>query len=110
MDKTYGPPIKIEVNDNEETRINCIENIYFNNIHASGPSGIVLKGREANKLKNIRITNSEFVLTDYSLFKNSKTHGAESQKNSYGAYPFVCHCDRVLFDKVEFKTKNNQTL
>ena len=106
MDNVYGEPVKIQIAPNEETQINAIRNLYFSDIHARGPRGIQLAGREQNHLDNIRFSNCTFEVTDYSAFDYKKYHGAQSEKQSHGGYPKIEYCDRVIFDNVEFMVKN----
>lgn len=106
MDNVYGEPVKIQIAPQEETLIKAIRNLYFSNIHARGPRGIQLNGREQNHLDNIRFSNCTFEVTDYSAFNNREYHGAQGVMQSHGGYPKLVYCDRVIFDNVEFQVKN----
>lgn len=108
MDNVYGEPVKIQIAANEETKVNAIRNLYFSDLHAKGPRGIQLKGREQNHLDHIRFSNSTFEVTDYSAFGNRVYHGAQGVEQSHGGYPKIAYCDRVIFDNVEFQVKNGQ--
>ena len=106
MDNVYAEPVKISIHDNSETKVEAIRNLFFSNIFARGPRGISLKGRQENPLDNIRFSNCVFELTDYSAFKNEEFHGAQVKEKSHGGFPKLVDCLRVVFDNVEFKTKN----
>ena len=106
MDNVYGEPVKIQIAPQEETLIKAIRNLYFSNIHARGPRGIQLSGREQNHLDNIRFSDCTFEVTDYSAFNNREYHGAQAVKQSHGGYPKLVYCDRVIFNNVEFQVKN----
>ena len=106
MDNVYAEPVKIIINDNPETKVEAIRNLYFSNIHAKGPRGIRLKGRAENHLDNIRFSNCTFEVTDYSAFKREEFHGAHIKSQSHGGYPKIEYCDKVTFDNVEFNVKN----
>ena len=106
MDHVYGEPVKIQIPPNEETLVKAIRNLYFSHIHARGPRGINLSGREENHLDNIRFSDCTFEATDYSAFDNKKYHGPAKMEDSHGSYPKLAYCDRVIFDNVEFQVKN----
>lgn len=106
MDNAYGEPVKIQLAPQEETLVNAIRNLYFSHIHARGPRGIQLSGREQNHLDNIRFSDCTFEVTDYSAFNNREYHGAQGIKQSHGGYPKLIYCDRIIFDNVEFQIKN----
>lgn len=106
MDNVYGEPVKIQIAPQEETLVKAIRNLYFSHIHARGPRGIQLAGREQNHLDNIRFSDCTFEVTDYSAFNNREYHGAQGVKQSHGGYPKLIYCDRVIFDNVEFQVKN----
>lgn len=106
MDNVYGEPVKIQIAPNEETRINAIRNLYFSNIHARGPRGIQLVGREQNHLDNIHFSDCTFEVTDYSAFDYKKYHGAQGEEQCHGGYPKLAFCDKLTFDNVEFQVKN----
>ena len=106
MDNVYAEPVKIIVNDNPETMVAGIRNLYFSNIRARGPRGIRLKGRAENHLDNIRFSNCTFEVTDYSAFPHEEFHGAQIKSQSHGGYPKIEYCDKIVFDNVEFNVKN----
>ncbi len=106
MDNVYGEPVKIQLAPQEETRVEAIRNLYFSHIHARGPRGIQLAGREQNHLDNIRFSDCTFEITDYAAFNYKEYHGAQGIKQSHGGYPKLAYCDRVIFDNVEFEVKN----
>lgn len=106
MDNVYAEPVKIIVNDNPETKVAGIRNLYFSNIRARGPRGIRLKGRAENHLDNIRFSNCTFEVTDYSAFPHEEFHGAQIKSQSHGGYPKIEYCDKIVFDNVEFNVKN----
>lgn len=106
MDNVYGEPIKIQIAKNPETRIDAIRNLYFSGIRARGPRGIRLEGRDENHLDNIRFSDCNFEVTDYSAFNNREYHGAQGVEQSHGGYPYISCCDRAIFDNVEFQVKN----
>ena len=106
MDNVYAEPVKIIVNDNPETKVEAVRNLYFSNIHAKGPRGIHLKGRAENHLDNIRFSNCTFEVTDYSAFVREEFHGAQIKSQSHGGYPKIEYCDKITFDNVEFNIKN----
>ncbi|MBR6680923.1 MAG: hypothetical protein IKL59_06645 [Clostridia bacterium] len=106
MDNVYAEPVKIIVNDNPETKVEAVRNLYFSNIHAKGPRGIRLKGRAENHLDNIRFSNCTFEVTDYSAFVREEFHGAQIKSQSHGGYPKIEYCDKITFDNVEFNVKN----
>ena len=106
MDNVYGEPVKVHIDDHLETEVNAIRNLYFSNIHARGPRGIQLKGREQNHLDNIRFSDCTFEVTDYSAFDSREYHGAQRMDWSFGGYPKIVYCDKATFDNVEFQVKN----
>lgn len=106
MHNVYGEPVRIKVTDQSETQVAAIRNLYFSNIHASGPRGILLQGRPQTHLDNIRFSDCTFEVTDYAAFKNSAHHGAQNMSTSHGGYPKILYSDRVIFDNVEFRVKN----
>ena len=105
MDNVYAEPVKIQITPNEQTLIKAIRNLYFSNIHAKGPRGMQLSGREQNHLDNIRFSDCTFEVTDYSAFENREYHGAQKARQSPCGYPTLIYCDRVIFDNVEFRVK-----
>ena len=106
MDSVYGEPVKIQITEHSETKVEAIRNLFFTDIHARGPRGIQLAGRAENHLDNIRFSNCTFEVTDYTAFGNREYHGAQGIKQSHGGYPKIAYCDRVIFDNVEFQVKN----
>lgn len=105
MDKNFAYPVKIFVDENPETKVDAIRNLYFSNIHASSPWGMCLIGREKNPLDNIRFSDCTFEIIDYSAFNNKEYHGAQNKKLSRGKYPTFSCCDSVVMNNVEIKTK-----
>ena len=103
MDHIYGEPVEIQIDDHMQTEVDAIRNLYFSNIHAGGPRGILLKGRAQNHLDNIRFSDCTFEITDYSAFRSEKYHGGQNRSQSHGGYPLIVFCDRVTFDNVEFR-------
>lgn len=106
MDNVYGEPVKIQITEHSETKVEAIRNLFFTDIHARGPRGIQLAGRAENHLDNIRFSNCTFEVTDYSAFENREYHGAQKARQSPCGYPNLIYCDRVIFDNVEFQVKN----
>ena len=105
MDKNFAYPIKMIIDEHEETKVEAIRNIYFSNIHATSPCGMCLHGREQNPLDNIRFSDCTFEIIDYSAFDYKENHGAQNSKYLPGAYPTFRYCDRVVMNNVEIKTK-----
>ncbi len=108
MSDAYGPPVKIDIDANPDVKVDTIKNVYFSNIHAVSPAGILLKGREGNRLENIRFSNCTFEIIDYSVFGDRDYHGGQSKEKSHGDYPKIVYCDRVNFENVEFKSSKNK--
>ena len=106
MDDAYGAPIEIKLDDNPETTINAVRNLYFSNIHTKGPCGILLKGRAENHLDGIRFSDCTFEITDDSAFGGREFHGGQCIDQRHGGYPRIIYADRVIFDNVEFNVKN----
>ena len=103
MDKSYGPPIKIEVASNPETKVCAIRNIFFSNIRADSPAGLVFQGRESAKLENIKLSECEFETIDYSAFGDRDVHGGQSKEKNHGSFPKILHCKSLTFNNVQFK-------
>ena len=100
--ETFGPPIKLEIAENSETRIEAIRNIYFASIHARSAAGLYITGRPENKVSNIRFSDSTFEIIDYSVFGDKFYHGGQSKAKSHGTYPNIKYAERIVFDNVEF--------
>ena len=106
MDKVYGCPIKMDIAESENTLVDAVKNIYFSNVHASSPTGIMIRGREKNHIDNVRFSSCTFETIGYSAFGGRTCHGGENISKSHGIYPYLAYCDRVVFDNVEFQVKN----
>lgn len=100
--ETFGPPVKVEIAENCETKIDAIRNIYFSGIHARSAAGICIIGRPENKVSNVRFSDSTFEIVDYSLFGDRFYHGGQSKAKSHGTYPQIKHAERVVFNNVVF--------
>jgi hypothetical protein len=100
--ETFGPPIKIEIAENDETKIDAVRNIYFSGVHAKSAAGLSVTGRPENKVSNIRFSNSTFEIIDYSVFGDKFYHGGQSKAKSHGTYPNIKYAERIVFDNVEF--------
>jgi hypothetical protein len=100
--ETFGPPIKLEIAENSETRIEAIRNIYFASIHARSAAGLCITGRPENKISNIKFSDSSFEIVDYSVYGDRFYHGGQSQAKSHGVYPNIKDAERVVFNNVEF--------
>lgn len=87
MDKICARPIRISLHPDEFVRCDAIKNIYFSNIHASGPQMPFLEGREDCLLENICFSDCTFDITDGSEFPNRQTHGADYCKAD--SFPLV---------------------
>lgn len=96
MDKVAGFPIKIRIDDSEVVKCKTIRNIYFSNIHTSGPKMPVIEGRKDCYIENIYFNDCSFVATDGTEFDNLSTHGA-------GSYDEMCF-------NMSLKYINNLTL
>jgi hypothetical protein len=105
MDDNFGPPIKINIAENEGTRVREIRDIYFSGIHAQGPAGISIVGRASNHISNVKFSDCTFEITDYSVFGDRFYHGGSSRAKSHGVYPDMRFCDNVVFNNVEFRVK-----
>lgn len=103
MDGIYSEPIRICISENEGTKIQAVRNLYFSNIHAKSVCGITMEGRPANRLENVRISDSTFEIIDVSYFgENADRHGGDNEKSPHRRpYHRIVHCDRVVFDSVE---------
>ena len=106
MDNVYGAPVEINIAKSEDTMVDAIKNIYFSNVHAKGPKGIVIRGREQNHVDNVRFSSCTFETTDYSFWNGRTNHGGQNTGKCHGVYPDLAYCDRVVFDNVEFQVKN----
>ncbi len=106
MDGIYGPPISIVIENSESTLVEAIRNIYFSNIHAKGPCGLLINGRESNHIDSVRFSDCTFEITDYSPFGGKTHHGGQNTIKNHGSYPKLNYCDRVIFNNVEFQVKN----
>lgn len=100
--ETFGPPVKVEIAENCETKIDAIRNIYFSGIHARSAAGICIIGRPENKVSNVRFSDSTFEIVDYSFFGDSFYHGGQSKAKIHGTYPQIKHAERVVFNNVVF--------
>ena len=103
MNSVFGAPVKIEINPNPGTMIDAVRNLYFSEIHARGPGGLLIVGREKNKISNVRFSSCTFELTDYSEFGDRFYHGGQSKEKNHGPYPKLQYCVGVTFDNVEFR-------
>lgn len=103
MNSVFGSPVKIEIDQNPGTRIGAVGNLYFSEIHAKGPEGILIVGREENKVSNVRFSSCTFEVTDYSEFDDRFYHGGQSKAKNHGPYPKLQYCVGVTFDNVEFR-------
>ena len=103
MNSVFGPPIKIEINSNPATAIEAVRNIYFSEIHARGPAGLMIAGREGSKVSNVGFFSCTFEVTDYSEFGDRFYHGGQSKEKNHGPYPKLQYCEGVTFDNVEFR-------
>lgn len=103
MDKVYSEPVNINVEP--DAMVDTIRNLHFSGIHARGPRGIRLQGREDAPLNNIRFDNCTFEITDYSIFDNKEFHGAKGKNSNHGGYPKLVCCEKVTFNNVEFSVK-----
>ena len=106
MDAVYGTPVEINIEDNLNTTVDSIRNIYFSNLHTRGPRGIKIKGRKQNHVDNVRFSNCTFEITDYSAFNGRTYHGGQNTSKSHGVYPSIEFCDKVVFENVEFQVRN----
>lgn len=103
MEKIFAEPIKIMISpDTEQCHVKAIRNLYFSNIHANSPQGIQVEGRQENKIENIRFSSCTFSPADYSDFSDPNFHGAANAKSSHGTFPLLKHCNKVVFNDVEF--------
>ena len=78
MHRVCSEPIKVDLMESKHSRIKRVRNLYFSNIHASGPHFCTLVGREDCLLENIRFNDCDFEITDGSEFTNAMRHGATS--------------------------------
>jgi polygalacturonase len=78
MHRICSEPIKVHLLENEHSHIKCVRNLYFSNIHASGPHFCTLVGKEDCPLENIRFSDCDFEITDGAEFNNAMRHGATS--------------------------------
>jgi hypothetical protein len=78
MHRVCSEPIKVHLTESKHSRIKRVRNLYFSNIHASGPHFCTLVGREDCFLENIRFNDCDFEITDGSEFTNAMRHGATS--------------------------------
>jgi len=106
MDNVYGEPVKISIAKSPETHVEAVRNLYFSGLHARGPRGICLNGRKETIISNVRFSDCTFEVTDYSDFGNRMNHGAQNAWQSRGVYPVMEYCERVVFNNVEFDTRN----
>ncbi|MBQ3015858.1 MAG: hypothetical protein IJD79_03655 [Clostridia bacterium] len=100
--ETFGPPVKLEIAENRETKVEAVRNIYFSGIHARSAAGLSITGRAENKISNVRFSDSTFEIIDYSFFGDRFYHGGQSKAKSHGTYPQIKHAERVVFNNVEF--------
>lgn len=105
MDKVYGEPVSIDIAKNPLIRVEAIRNLYFSGIHARGPRGIRLQGREENHLDNIMFSDCTFEITDYFAFGDRAFHGGQCKAYSHGGHPHIAYTDRVRFNNTEFMVK-----
>ena len=100
--ETFGPPIKLHIAENGETKIDAVRNICFSGIHARSASGLFINGRPDSEVSNIRFSDCTFEIIDYSCFGDRFYHGGQSKAKSHGVYPNIKYAKRIVFDNVEF--------
>ncbi len=102
MDAVVRNPIYINIDEREHVGCAGIRNIRFDNMHASGPEFIHLKGRDNCHLENIRFTNCDFTVTDGSEIPNRAEHGAD-RSDDYSLRPMTIKCvDNLEFINTSF--------
>ncbi len=102
MDKTAGLPIKIRIDENEEVvKCSAIRNIYFSNVHTSGPEMPMIRGRKNCHVQNVSFCNCSFTVTDGTEFDNLSTHGAAPQNGSMNPMD-VRYVDALSFTNTRF--------
>ncbi len=107
MENIFSEPVKLWISsDTENCRVNAFRNLYFSNIHAKSPQGILIEGRPENIIENIRFSDCTFTEIDYSVFSDKEYHGASKAAYSHGSFPLIKHSDRVVFNNVEFMCKS----
>ncbi len=102
MHGTNSNPIAIELNESEDVMCRGIQNIYFDNVHASSPEFPIIKGRPSCRFKNIWFTNCSFEVTDGSEFPDRWHHGAFNLPDT-NYHPMTLRCvDNVQFNNTTF--------
>ncbi len=102
MDKTASNPLKIMIYDNPFVKCAAIKNIYFSNLHTSGPELPMIIGRKNCKIKNIYFNDCSFEMTDGTEFENLATHGACTHTDN-GFYPMnMRYVENVSFQNTQF--------
>lgn len=105
MNKICDAPIAIEVSENPYVGCKGIRNIYFDNVHASGPEFPHLRGRESCHFENIWFTNCDFEVTDGSEFEDRTIHGAY-WRSDVDYHPMLIRCvDNLQFNNTKFSIK-----
>lgn len=104
MDKVLDAPIKIMPHDTENVHVKFIGNLYFNNIHTSGPEFPLICGTEKVHLKNLFFSDCTFNVTDGSEFPNRDTHGAGARGLYDGNKHIMSinHAENVVFSNTSF--------
>ncbi len=105
MDKTASNPVKMIIDENPFVKCECIKNIYFSNIHSSGPELPFICGRKDCLVKDIYFNDCSFEMTDGSEFDSLATHGALTHYvNEF--YPmYMRWTENVFFNNTRFNIK-----
>ncbi len=75
MDRIASLPIQIYIDPRPEVRCSAIRNIFFRNLHISGPFLPRIVGREENPIENISFSDCSFTMTDGQEFEDLSRHG-----------------------------------
>lgn len=104
MHRVCCEPIKVHLMESEHSHIKCVRNLYFSNIHASGPHFCTLIGKEECPLENIYFNDCTFEITDGKEFDNAISHGAISFLPGYEPMK-IQHVKGWKLNNVEFTVK-----
>lgn len=102
MDKISMQPIYIEASPKNNVNLEAIRNIYFSNIHSSGPTFPWIRGKKGNPATNIQFSDCSFVITDGKEFDNLFSHGPGSRPDAEYHPMVIQYAKNVRFQNTSF--------
>ena len=101
MQNLYLSPVEIEIDPDEETKCECIKNIYFNHIYAQTLGFPTIKGRESAHVTNVRFSDCEFRKV------NKERVAYYFEPTLKEIQPFtVKYVDNITLDNTSFSSEN----